>query len=161
MFDFEMWRGDEHDVIRSHPDYFKFGIVRNPWDRMVSNWSMFCRARLPGREEKIQRLFGKPAADIGFDEFIRGSVHIHNHHWQPFVELFPWDGDTLQIDFVARLESLNDDWKELNRRLGIQLDLGVDNRTAHRHYREYYDDELRDIVATSFKDDIRVFGYAF
>lgn len=160
-FQFEMWAGDEYGVIKSYPDYFKFAIVRNPWDQMVSNWSMFCRAGLPGREKKIETLFGKKADEIGFDEFIRRSVQIHNHHWQQFIDFLPREGDTLLLDYLGRMESLEKDWNEITRRLGINVKLTVGNQTAHHQYREYYDDELREIVAASHKDDIRVFQYEF
>jgi len=156
-----MWEGDECQVIKQYPDYYKFAIVRNPWDRMVSNWSMFCRDGLPDRERKIEILFGKKYDEIEFKEFIRRSVSIHNHHWQQYVDFLPWDRDKLLVDYLGRLESFADDWSEIAHRLGIDVTLITNNQTDHRHYRNYYDEELRDIVASSFKDDIRVFHYQF
>jgi len=161
VFGFEMWIGDEYEVIDRCPDYFKFAIVRNPWDKMVSNWSMFCRSGIDFRERQIEALFGKRADQISFDEFVKKSASIRNHHWQQLVEFLPRDGDGLLIDYLGRLESFQNDWKEICLHLGIEISLESENTTNHQVYRKYYNEELKTIVADTHKDDVRILKYEF
>jgi hypothetical protein len=48
------------DYLRFFPkkkDYFKFAIVRNPFDRLLSTWSDFTQNRLKGRIQNNYRMF--------------------------------------------------------------------------------------------------------
>lgn len=158
---FEMWDDNEYEAIENYPDYFTFAIVRNPWDKMVSNWMMFCRSGIDFRERQIETLFGKDATIIEFDEFIRMSVTIRNHHWQQLVDYLPREGDKILVDYIGRMETLADDWRGISRKIGLRATLGAENQTSHKDYRKYYCDELINIVAMTHKDDIRIFNFKF
>ena len=68
----------------------------------------------------------------------------------------------LDLDHLLRFERLEADFAQLCAVLGIApTPLPRRNASVRRHYSEYYDDELRDIVADRHRDEIEQLGYAF
>jgi hypothetical protein len=143
--------------------YFKFTIVRNPWDRLVSTcaWS----------DQKWAK--GKELLSPEFDQLVRqlydafqtaklaSRMLVLPQHLNPQF-LFVLD-DALRplIDFTARYESLSRDWDHICQRLGIDSALPSRMKSHHRPYREYYSNETRDMVAEIYAADIELFGYSF
>jgi Flp pilus assembly protein TadD len=72
--------------------------------------------------------------------------------------------------FIGRFENLKHDFLDIMGRLGVseeqairaELDgCGRRNVSRHSHYSHYYDDELRDLVATRERGLIEEYGYEF
>ncbi len=133
--------------------YFKFGFVRNPWDRIVS---LYERAEAQQMKEKMS-----------FDEFVEWiqyssstCVHSSPHRYQLDWFVDP-DGRVL-ADFIGRFERLEEDWTFVASKLGITE--GLPHRRSNpreRHYTEYYSARTRELIAAKFKVDIETFGYEF
>lgn len=136
--------------------FFKFTIVRNPFDRMVSeyHWN-------PNNHDKQS-----------FVEFLRRvrevvrrgqyDEDLYADHLIPQVDYF----QGIEYDLVLRFEHLHSDFQLLLQRL--QLDpahykLPHVNRSERdkRGYRQYYNEETRALVAEIYADDIAKFGYEF
>ena len=61
-----------------------------------------------------------------------------------------------------RFENLNDDFRAVCNRLDISTPtLPRYNRSTREPYSKYYDEELRELVATRFSAEIERFGYTF
>jgi hypothetical protein len=69
--------------------------------------------------------------------------------------------DRMIVDYVGRYETLEDDFAEITRRLGLDLTLPRLNTTSHRDYRAYYSPEARDRVGELWSLDVTNFGYEF
>ena len=149
-------------------DYFKFAIVRNPWDRLLSCWKnkIEIQAKKPWRESERAyhyKVLGLDLLkDITFAEFIRhlndDKLLYADKHWAPLHSLIDLDS----IDFIGRLENLQEDFYIICDKIGIpRQQLPHHNKTKHKHYTEYYDDETRQIVAERHAKDIEYFGYEF
>lgn len=131
--------------------FFKFSFVRNPWSRMVSEWRWKFR--------------GLP---VTFTQFLKNKWLIRHHynrkafnqHLRPQY-LSIYDEDRLLVDFVGRMENMESGWKVVADRVGVDLSLPHINKSKHKHYTEYYTQELRDLVATKYERDIELFGYEF
>ncbi len=134
--------------------YFKFGFVRNPWDRVVS---------LYFRKEGI-----KMSGRITFDEFVKWiqnssdtSIHTSVHKYQ--LDWFTDENGKVIVDFIGKFENLKADYNFVMRKLGIDKELPhANNGNSNKmHYTEYYSTKTRDIIAKKFKVDIEYFEYEY
>ena len=134
-------------------NYFKFTFVRNPWDKIVSNY--FYQQKMNGKVK-----------GISFKQWLRGS------HPKPCLdnnmgryEQLDWISDKdnkLLIDFVGRFENLQNDFNIICDKIGAPRKiLPHTNKTKHLHYTHYYDDDSRKYVEKRFARDIAHFGYHY
>ena len=127
-------------------DYFKFAFVRNPWDRVVS-WYFFCK-----RTTNLER----NTSDISFKKFIKKMSNVWTGRIQFQYEF------TKKCDFIGKTENIQQDFDVICDKIGIpHQKLPHFNKTKHKHYTEYYDDETKSIVAEVFAKDIEYFNYKF
>ena len=132
--------------------YFKFSFVRNPWSRVVS---------LYNRKEGIQK-----KNEMTFVEFVDWIQLATDTCTMPtpkknMIDFFKIDNE-LKIDFIGKLENIQKDFNIVCDKIGIpQQQLPHENKSNHKHYTEYYDDETKQIVAEKFAKDIEYFGYKF
>ncbi len=146
-----------HELFHS---LFKFAFVRNPWDLQVSSYHHIRRER-PHIIEHINT----------FDEFLRWKLdpdrpyqyHIDTLSKPQSDYIVDLRGNVI-VDFLGRHETLEADFAEACRRIGIKTPALPHKRKSsnrHRDYREYYDDDLAALVADRFKQDVDMFGYSF
>jgi hypothetical protein len=152
-----VFRGDRgpslRDPRRPLDSYFKFTFVRNPWDRMVSNWKMF--TRVPRRVAQIESMTDQDVT--AFADFVDFARRQTNHHWVPQTAFIEDD-----LDFIGRLESFDRDIEEVRRRAGFGgLEFPTVNANPGEPYVEYYTPDLVDTVGEMFRSDVEAFGYEF
>lgn len=155
----------EHDLASSVDSniwkkYFTFAVVRNPYERLVSHY-IFHRDHYRGE------FFKKyvPAPNIhkmSFVEYIK-LIKEHNKNVTNFRSQFEFitHPSGVPIDLICRFENLNEDWKKVQQKLSITTDLPITNKSDHKKYREYYNEETRNFVETFYKKDLDTFGYQF
>ena len=145
--------------------YFKFTVVRNPYDRLVS---AFLFMKKGGNNEQDRRWAERhlsPYAD--FDAFVKGWVNRKNIwsglHFRPQSSFICLEKNRPGLDFIGYYENLEADFAFICRKLQLKATLLQANRNLSREkdYREYYTDEARKIVAQVYADDLQVLGYAF
>ena len=74
----------------------------------------------------------------------------------------PITGGRLLPDTILRQESLNDEWKAMFKKLGYKApELPERNKSKHKHYSHYYNDESVQLVSKLFNKDLKFFGYEF
>jgi Sulfotransferase family len=154
-------------------DWWSFGFVRNPWDRMVSWWSMVVdmRDKLEAGDPEATKLYEvnrkgwDPILQYAndFDAFVlRGTDEVPRLS-RPQIAKLTDRNSGRQVDFIGRQENFMVDLNVVREKLGLAPaeDVGRRNSSKHLHYSTYYTPETRRRVATVFKRDIRVFGYEF
>ena len=162
---------------RQFESYFTFSFVRNPWDRIVS-------------EYKYRRY----PITIDFKTYL--FKHLPTPGWTgPYRHVLPQydflydETGTLLVDFVGKFESLQADFDTVSARLGIpptplpRANQSLDDSRASglreqfrrlrralrsrerehtfAHYSQYYDEESKEFVAHLFRKDVETFCYAF
>ena len=130
--------------------YFKFAIVRNPYDRYVSACAMLNKRnpRYAGNEQAfMKRALAVPR--------FRQRVLV-----RPQTEMLVDVSGGLGLDFVGRFETLQESFDEACRQIGIApARLGAINATEHRAFETYYDDELCAMVTDFYRRDFDMLGY--
>ena len=92
-----------------------------------------------------------------FKTYCKNSQHSTVFH--PYYT--DHDG-TVLLDFIGRVENYQEDFNTICDKVGIpRSELPHKNKSEHKHYTEYYDDESRQIIAEKYAKDIEYFGYEF
>jgi hypothetical protein len=128
-------------------EYFKFGFVRNPWDRELSNYFY--------NSKKL-----KPPEDISFKEWLNINLRkdglIENHN-------IPQCDYLTDVDYIARFENFEEEVKYIFNRIGVPLSQKIFhyNKTEHKPYWKYYDDADIMKVHQWYEKDIEMYNYEF
>jgi hypothetical protein len=133
----------------------KFAIVRNPFDRAVSQFA-YMRAR-----PDLRAFVGMNENDPfkKYLQLIRKKTHVQWDHQHRFVE--DENGAPL-VDFIGRFEHFRRDVTRILDALGIgPREIGHALKGNRSHYADYYDDESRAMLADFYARDLAVFGYDF
>jgi hypothetical protein len=149
---------------------FKFSFVRNPWDRLVSWWSLIDNARqYVDLAKPPNRFFSYVLTHArSFEEFLLrcddeivdsdGRKNIFRNQIDYLVD----DDGTIIVDLIGRFERLQEDFDKIGRRLGrAPAALPRINASQHAAYTDYYTPATAEIVARRYARDIEQFGYRF
>ncbi len=137
--------------------YFSFAFVRNPWDRMVSEFLW------------RKRLEPKRVSFPDFEMFLDAVEHGWDFEDDDFRHTLPQkkfvaDSDgLLLVDFLGRYETLHADFSHVCAKLRVvdQPLPRVNHQIVRDHYSRYYTPATRDHVARLFQEDVELFGYQF
>jgi hypothetical protein len=149
---------------------FKFSFVRNPWDRLVSWWSLIDNARQYIDPAKPPNKFFSYVLTHArnFEEFLLrcddeivdsdGRKNIFRNQLDYLID----DDGAVIVDFIGRFERLQEDFDAISRRLGrAPTALARSNASEHATYTAYYTPATAEIVARRYARDIERFGYRF
>lgn len=184
--------GSKHSTVReaarkidNWDTYFSFTFVRNPWDRLVSWYSMIeeagqiklidtIKSRRNFMRYKRARQWSSWKEVIrktnSFDKFVRSLSEISiTPSGQPKfarnqLDYLLDEHGNISVDFIGRLENFQADVETLLEKIEISpnnIKLSKKNKSKHNHYSQYYSPETRDIVEQLYQRDIEHFGYEF
>jgi chondroitin 4-sulfotransferase 11 len=157
--------------------YFKFTIVRNPWDRIVSAWRMFldkpwCRqdrhytlpefiATVTDESIPYRARYANREAQLRWERTVENMRHHALPCLHPYYGVVDSQGN-VAMDEVIDFGEIEEGLGRVVERLGLTpRRLPHENTTRHDHYRRYYDNETRAIIEASFAADIREFAFRF
>ncbi len=131
--------------------YFKFAMVRNPWDRLVSEYEYIKTQAAHSRYKKLSAM--------DFKQFI---VYQSKRPAAHQVNALKLKNGHLGCDFVGKLETLEQSLKVIGARIGVNFsELPHINQIKRRDYRTYYDSKLQLLVGQLWQADIDTFQYDF
>lgn len=140
-------------------EYYKFSVVRNPWDRVVSMYKYFTQ-------------FNKTIKQKNFSDWLSFAfVEKKFNIWGGLGSQYDFlaiDG-SIDLDCFLRFESLHADFSKLCESLNITPNklptyngpFKNNNQQPRKHYSIYYNEHDKKIVESAYKKDIEYFNYKF
>ena len=161
-------------------DYFKFTFIRNPWDRQVGRYFHDRRVGDIPQDVSFDRWIkwfrdrhkDKGGFDIAFKDSAARRAwccglsgankpkYLVRWDWPCFYWCCNEDME-IEMDFIGRVEKIEEDFKILSKKIGIDIPLSHKNKSDRGPYQDYFTKENRDIVEHIFEKDIEHFGYTF
>ncbi len=178
------WHGRHGHAVNGFKDlgqsgwneYFSFAFVRNPWDRLVSWYSMIeaAKHKLSIEERSSQTPFKSAlwnyalGCSDSFESFLYNCTDIifdlgckKSFAYNQLDYLTNESGE-LVVDFIGRYESLQEDFSKVLPKLGLaQRTLPRLNQSQHKHYSQWYTADTQHLIADRFSRDIEAFDYKF
>jgi hypothetical protein len=133
--------------------YFKFTVIRNPFDKMVSAFFHFEKQ---GNKEKY--------IDDGEDDVSRFRRWVENGGSVIDSSAYLIDGK-VALDYFVRFENLKNDIEIVCKKIGVDYDLNdlPQLKTEHRDRAisliEMYDDKTESLVRDLYKFELDFFDY--
>jgi len=157
---------------QSFESLYSFSFVRNPWDRLVSEY--LYRKYPFSFNDFITKDF-PTASDDNYEK----GLDAYRHIMPQYKFLYDEEGKLL-VNFVGKFENLKDDFHQVSKNIvGEPVDLPYKNKTKINlnplkkisqmllptnpkiHYSEYYDSDLIQWVHDHYAKDIALFDYKF
>jgi len=155
--------------------YFSFAFIRHPFDRAIS-WYKFARrivenigekdfpqTKARGKEWILNKYFSKAYIESKqnktfFSGFIRSEHFITGYGTKPQIDYVKNKNGDIGVDFIGRTETLYDDMKIVNKKIGIKfLSIPVINKSPSDSFKINEDDYM--YLYDFYKIDFEAFGF--
>lgn len=141
-----------------HDNYYKFTFVRNPWDRMVSEYFFQIKNVPILRRLSFTDFIYETKKVLNGQKSLLDDAWGINKHLEPQINFIKNE----KIDFIGRFESLERDFVKICKTINHPVtQLKKENSTEHFHYSHYYDTKTMRLVEDLYREDIEYFGYNF
>lgn len=142
--------------------YFKFGFIRNPWDRMMSSYRYLV-------EHIEDRVNPHPRNLQIYENYRHRPIKdfILERAKDPTVQYLCDKDKNLMVDFVGKYENLQEDMEKIIKMFVPQIkdcqwSLPHKNATKKtKHYHEFYDRDSREKVRSVSEKTIELGNYEF
>lgn len=149
--------------------FFKFAMVRNPWERLVSWYALMALSNVSFNQNNaaLNVLPDSPHWQR-FDEFLeKAATQKVNKFRGDWLDYSQWQQLTdeegnLLVDEIGRFENYAQDIQKFMLKIDVMQPFKENvNGSKHLHYSEYYSDFGKELVAEVFHQDVINFGYQF
>jgi len=147
---------------------FKFSVVRNPWDRLLSAYRFAKQGSTESMGVYMPEQYRRPEFDT-FERFI--------NDWLPFQDLTRIDfifrpqhifvcdtNGQVMLDFLGKTETIESDLLKVSAKVGRVITAGKVNSTSDvmSDYRlAYKNSRMVDLVYALYREDVDKFDYQF
>ena len=156
-----LFRSEMEILCRKRP--FRFGTRVMLAD---SNYDFFEDLKRSATLDECLSPFGLTTDITSLEAVIEGWINDKNIykgiHFIPQTYWICDENKKIMVDFIARLETINQDFLFIANKVGsTKKKIEKINTSERSQYRNYYSDKTIEIVKNIYKDDIELFGYDY
>ena len=138
------------DILDS---YFKFCIIRNPYNKIYSSWN-FIKERHGYNNVNDFIKYKLDEEFIYGEEIIPGDARVHYRPQFTFV----YNKNNKFADYIIRYENLNEDILKMNQQYELNIPL-YDNGNTQKSYINFLNKESIMKINNLYKRDFELFNY--
>lgn len=137
-------------------EYFTFCFVRNPYDMLLSAWSM--HKQVDGSLSWVNQDWRRYDT---FRDFLQGLLIKETKFPENFqTNMLLDENDELLVDFIGKFENLQKDFDAVCDRIGIKKTILEHlGPSKHEPYNSYYTASTATVVYDLFRKDFELLGY--
>ncbi len=144
--------------------YIKFSVVRNPYDRIISAYSYLLNggSRLSDKDRRFREHY--LSNFDGLNDFVMNGLGREEcrqrPHFDPQYEyLFDDDCSTLIVDYVEKIEHMEQFSDHLGRLLGAEIVIDHQNKTKGKCASLELTDQAKQRIYEIYRLDFELLGY--
>ena len=155
----------DEDIFPKYEAYFRFCIIRNPWERLVSCYKEKVMNK-PTDYNYFKNYSREFYGGMPFDEFVNIVVSLTDEDSDPHfggqLNLLTSPEGRLMANYFCNLENLNEHLNEISQITGMPFSTPPQlNVTKKSAYQDFYTPELVEKVRKRFRRDIEFFNFKF
>jgi hypothetical protein len=141
--------------------YFKFTMVRNPFSRLVSFYYG------SGEQKKHGVYWTKFLHNYkNFEHFVLECLPIYKigsgiGHIEPQTDWVNNKEGVIEMDYIGRFENFNTSCDQILNKINVNSKIKHLNKSNHKDYRNYYSNEMVDILNVFYGSDLKNFNYSY
>ena len=148
-------RTSEAYLLEKHKDYYIFGFTRNPWDRILSWYSLIHKndqKSLALEKKRFERFIELDYAS----DFTTQQFHYNT------LDYFSNKKGALKVDEIFRYENFENEIGKLMGKLNLsKTEISKINNTTPKIFQDFYTQNSKDLIAEKCRKDIEYFNYIF
>ena len=147
---------------KEYESYYKFTLVRNPWDRLASAWH-YLREKPKKNDLKWSSFLSEFDS---FSDFVLNWLNKENSlkqiHLSPQYLFIENTFGAHDMNFIGKFEDITNSFEIIRKNVCPKATLlHLNKSTNSNNYRNKYNTQMVDKVAEVYRKDIELFNYSF
>jgi hypothetical protein len=160
------------EIMNQYPkewnQYFKFAVVRNPWDRVVSNYEYAIMEKSywhhinennPGAAHFDYHTLKNKTFEDCVNLLYKNRESLRHQGWSPQYVWISDNDKNVLVDKIFYHEKLDTD-EEFNKMIPDLEKVNISTRKS-TNYKDYYTDDLINKVSEIYDYDIKLFKFEY
>jgi len=145
------WLIKERITPNVYNQFFKFSILRNPWDLIVSHYKWQNNTNNPNRSM------------LSFDQIIENIKTTHPYELiNNLNRIMDLNLKEILVDQIIDFANFEDDLKVILKKFDIDFEVIPHKKKSKKtNYRDFYNNKQKDIVYKYFKKTIEIMKYEY